>query len=401
MDYEQQKTQLQAMLDKVTDSVKATAEKSDKELKNFGVMAAETKATADKLLTEQSELRNRMSALEQSITAKSGDERAVYQTAGERVTNSDEFAAFAGGRNAARMTVSLGGGMGVFNTVDANAVTSIGTGGTSIAGADPQGIKGKGECRLSVRDLLMKGRVSSGAIEFVRNTTFTNNADGWRENPTNPKPQSALGFQLITAPVVTIAHYISASKQVLADVAQMQSFIDGKLRYGLAEQEEAQLLKGGGASLQELAGLYANATSFSRPTGMPNTGSTLLDTLRSAILQAELACYYADGIVLSTHDWARLEVLKDNDGRYIMGNPFGAFAPTVWGRTTISSKALDAGEWLVGAFGNEAQLFDREDASVTIGLEDGDNLRRNMVTLLAEQREVLAIYQTAAFIKNA
>jgi hypothetical protein len=44
-----------------------------------------------------------------------------------------------------------------------------------------------------------------------------------------------------------------------------------------------------------------------------------------------------------------------------------------------------------------AELWDREDASVEVGL-NADNFVKNMVTLLAEERLALTIYRAAGLI---
>ena len=402
--FETQRQQLQNMLDKVTDQVKASAEAAHKEVKNVGDLAEASKRSVDELLIAQGELKNRVQSMEQAFAAADeGKAKIQHTSAGAIVVNSEELEAFAGGRGGkSSVTVSLNGGFSVFNAADANAITSATTNGKTIYAPDRDNtIRGLGQCRLTVRDLLNKGRTGSGAYEFVKEAVFTNNAASVKENPTNDKPQSKSTFTLVNEPVVTIAHWMRASKQILSDAPALQSFIDGKLRYGLAVVEETQLLKGTGATYQQLNGLYTQATAFVPASGAAPSGWQLIDTLRMALLQSELACYQADGIVMSPQDWAGIELLKDGEYRYLVGNPFGSMTPVIWGRSVVTSKALAAGEWLVGAFGEQAQLLDREDATVTISLEDRDNFVRNMVTILAEQREVLAVYQPAAFIKNA
>ena len=44
------------------------------------------------------------------------------------------------------------------------------------------------------------------------------------------------------------------------------------------------------------------------------------------------------------------------------------------------------------------QIFDRDDASVTISTEDRDNFVTNRVTLLAEERLALAVYRPESFV---
>jgi HK97 family phage major capsid protein len=61
---------------------------------------------------------------------------------------------------------------------------------------------------------------------------------------------------------------------------------------------------------------------------------------------------------------------------------------------------MTSGAFLTGAFQGGAQLFDRWDARVEISTEDSTNFRQNLVTILAEERLALAVYNTLAFVKG-
>jgi hypothetical protein len=47
----------------------------------------------------------------------------------------------------------------------------------------------------------------------------------------------------------------------------------------------------------------------------------MIDQLRLAMLQASLAEFPADGMILHPTDWARIELLKDGEDRYLWSNP--------------------------------------------------------------------------------
>jgi HK97 family phage major capsid protein len=67
----------------------------------------------------------------------------------------------------------------------------------------------------------------------VKETGFTNAAATVSESSGAAKPQTNIQFDLVNSAVTTIAHYVRATKQILDDVPQLQSYIDGRLRYGL------------------------------------------------------------------------------------------------------------------------------------------------------------------------
>jgi HK97 family phage major capsid protein len=240
----------------------------------------------------------------------------------------------------------------------------------------------------------MPGRTSSNAIEYVKETGFQNMAAPVAELA--PKPQSDLSFDLLTTPVRTIAHWFHASKQVLDDIPLLQSYIDGRARYGLALVEEAQILAGDGTG-QNLLGLIPQATTFDFAT-YAKTGDTKIDRIRRAILQVRVALYRATAVVMNPIDWADIETLKDENGNYVVGDPRGAVEKRLWGLPVVDSDAIAAGKFLVGAFNMAAQIFDREDANVQVSTEDRDNFIKNAVTIRAEERLALAVTRPESFV---
>ncbi|KAG0741272.1 hypothetical protein G6F24_016762 [Rhizopus arrhizus] len=144
-----------------------------------------------------------------------------------------------------------------------------------------------------------------------------------------------------------------ASKQVLADIPLLQSYIDGRLRYGLQYVEEQQILAGDGTG-QNLLGLIPQATDFD--DDLRETGDTKIKTLRRAILQVRLAEYRASGIVLNPIAWADIELETDSNGRYIWVNVVEGGQPRMWRLPVVETTAMPAGSFLVGAFDRAAQV---------------------------------------------
>lgn len=371
------------------DEVKKLGETTQAEIKNLGKVSGETKEAADKALVMHGELSKRMTDLEQKmVRAAAGPER--QKTLGDIVVNSDEVKALLQSKSGkARVNVKA-----IISALTTDADGSV---GDAIAPVRLPGIITAPERRMTVRDLLTPGRTSSPSIQYVKETGFTNLAATVSETSAPTKPQSEIKFDIVNTAVTTIAHWVLATKQILDDVPQLQSYIDGRLRYGLAYAEELQLLLGSGGGT-DLNGIYTQATAYSAPITVVD--ETDLDTIRLAMLQAFLAEYPPTGIVLNPKDWARIELLKDDLGRYIIGVPQGVANRTLWGLPVVETQALTQDKFLVGAFKLGAQIFDREDANVLISTEDSDNFRKNLVTILAEERLGLAVYRPQAFIKG-
>jgi len=249
---------------------------------------------------------------------------------------------------------------------------------------------------LSIRNLLDVGRTNSNLIEWVQEDVYTSNADVVSEGTL--KPESSITYDRKTTPVVTIAHWIRATKQILADFPQLASLINGRLRWGLKIKEEDQLLFGDGTA-GNLLGLVPQATAYN--TALNGANDTMIDTIRHAILQVRLAFYPASGVVLSPVDWHFMELTKDNENRYIMASPTSRLSPMIWGLPIVESDGMHNGDFLVGAFRLAATLLDREDAAILVSTEDQDNFVKNLVTILCEERLALLVTRPKAFVFGA
>lgn len=375
--------------------VKGIAEKAIAEAEKGVPMTATAKELADQALTGLNETKTRLDELEQKAARRGGHAEPEQKSIGQQYVESDEYKAAFG--NGARAGQNVG--------IEVKAITSLSTNADGSAGDMVQVQRVQSpmtmlpDRQLTVRALIAAGQTSSSAIEYVQETGFTNNAGMVAEGTL--KPESSLKLDLKNAPVRKIAHWFLASAEILSDAPGLRSMIDNRLRYGLAFVEDVQLLKGDGTG-QNLTGIKPQASDYAVPTGLTGFATpSMIDKLRIAQLQVALALYPADGQVLHPIDWAIIEMMKDGEGRYLIGNPQGTIAPTLWGLPVVPSMAQTVGEFTVGAWKMGAQLFDREQSGVLVSTEDGDNFRKNMVTILAEERLALTVYRPEAFVDGA
>lgn len=382
---------INASLKEVGDQLKAHAETAAKNEK----LSAEARAKVDELLNKQGELQANLQQVEQIVAKLEGNGAGgdvQHMSLGQQFIASDDVKAFLG-KTTPRGRVDM--------TVNA-AITSVttdtdGAAGDLVTTTRLPGILALPQRRLTVRDLLSQGRMDGNALEYVKETGFTNNAGMVAEG--EKKPESTMKFDLVSTTAKVIAHYVKASRQILSDASQLASLIDQRLRYGLAFKEEEQLLNGDGTG-QNLLGIIPQATAFAAPFDPAGT-ETNIDNIRLALLQAELAEYPATGVVMHPTEWARIELLKDTTGRYIIGNPQGTIGATLWSRPVVTTQAIGADKFLAGAFKLGAQIFDRWQARVEVATENEDDFVKNMVTVLAEERLALAVYRPEAFIYGA
>ncbi len=382
--------QLSRELKAATDKVKEFAEDAKGRLEKGEQLSNAAKQSADEALVKFNELSATMTEIEQKLARRGGGEgENDRKSVGRLFTESEDVKSFME-RAPSKGSVQFGTKALITSlTTDAN-----GSAGDLIIPDRQDGIVAPPERRMTVRDLLTPGRTASNSIQYVQETGFVNAAATVAEG--GLKPQSDIKFDLLTKPVATIAHWVQASKQILADAPMLESYVDGRLRYGLAYAEELQLLKGDGTG-SNLLGMIPQAVAYNPPLEVP-ADATMIDMLRYAMLQAVLAEYPATGHVLNPIDWARIETLKDTIGGYIIGDPADGAAPRLWRLPVVETPAMTVDKFLTGAFKLAAQVFDREDANVALSTDDRDNFVRNLVTILAEERLGLAVYRPEALV---
>lgn len=384
--------EIKAALDQISADVKAAGAQALAEAKKAGDMSAESKEKIDQMLAKQGELQARLLEVEQKAARQPGEEDEAPRSAGEMVVASEAIKQWiASGGPSQRTSCVI--------QIPRAAITSTDTANTTTVGVAPDrqsGVIPGTERRLTVRDLIAPGTTDSDAIQYVRETGYTNNAAPVSEG--DKKPESTLTYEMVQTAVTTIAHFFKASKQILADFKALQSQINARGMYGLKLAEENQLLKGSGVGIN-LNGIYTQATAYSAPIALGGS-VTMIDTIRLMLLQAELAEYPSTGIVLHPSDWAKIELTKDTTRQYIFANPRAMSSPSLWGLPVVSTQAMTVDTALVGAFRLGAQIFDRETANVVIATQNEDDFVKNMLTIRIEERLALAVYRPEAFIKN-
>ncbi|WP_238539143.1 phage major capsid protein [Novosphingobium sp. AP12] len=353
-------------------------------------ITTETKEKADKALVDLEAIRGEVTELSQKLAQSrrgGGDDEQLLKSLGVEVANHPDVKSYieAGCKGTVGFSVKA-------------VTTATGSGGGLIRPDRQTEIVGLQRQQMRVRDLLTPGRTDGNSIEYAYQTARTNAAAATAE--TAQKPESNYTWDVANAPVRTIAHWVPVSRQAMDDIPQLESLIDGELRYGLDDVEDAELLLGDGTG-QHINGLYTQATAYAQPAGVVVTGETRIDRLRLAILQVELADYAPDGIVLHPTSWANIELTKDAANGYIFANPQGVAGPILWGRPVVSTKRIGASNFLTGNFKLAGQIFDRMDTEVRISDQDRDNFIKNMLTVRAEKRLALVVRRPGALVKGS
>lgn len=384
---------IEAALDQISADVKKTGAEALAAAKAAGDMTAEQKEKIDGMLLKQGELQEALREVQQKQARADEAGASQIKSIGQQAIDSELVKNFQeNGRLQKGEKIHIN-----VKAITSATGTAAGNVGQAIAPdrrMEPLLIPDR---RFFLRDLIAPGQTSSNVIIYPKETGYTNAAAPVAEGAR--KPESSISMVTVTETVKKIATFMKASTEVLADLPMLRSFIDYRLRYMLRFREEAQMLMGSGVG-NNLNGIYTQATPYAAPAGA-TAPTTAIDKLRIALLQSELAEFPADGLVLNPIDWTNIELLKDTQGRYLIGNPQGTLEPRLWNRPVIATQAMTVGNFLAGAFRLGAQVFDREDAAVVIATENEDDFVNNLVTILIEERLALAVYRPEAFVKGA
>lgn len=383
-----------------TKELKTWMEKANGEIETSKKMETETKAALEKISAKATELTDKCLELERKLSDGFEKHGSIKESLGAQFIKNEEIKRVASkDQNSYKMKVESS----LIDTMEYKAaiINAQGQNQPLVPDMRVPGFIMNPNRIFTIRDLMPVGRTSSNMVQYTRELVYTNNAGPQyaspaRENVT--KNESGITFELDNAEVVTLAHWIPLSRQVLDDSPMLQSYVDGRLMYGLKLEEEDQLLNGNGVT-GNMSGILntGNNVDYNRSA----TGDTKLDTLRKSITQAFLSEYPVDTIVMNHEDWEEIELTKGTDGHYIFVNPVLGAGPQIWGRRVVPTNSIAAGTFLTGAFTMGAQIWDRMDASIKISYEDGNNFVKNMATLLAEERLALTVYRPAAFVVGA
>lgn len=265
-----------------------------------------------------------------------------------------------------------------------------------------------------IRDLLVTVPTSDGSVEIIVEKSFVNNAgpqaatgtgSGLGAGEFEKKPKSNLIYELTDVKIRTLAHWIPAARQILADAPRLRSEIDSRLIYGLMLESDNQLLFGDGSG-QNLEGIMVN--SDVSDIGALEAGLSdverqraMIRHLRRAITKCQTNEYRnVNGVVLNPEDWEDIETATGTDGHYIWASVQTGAGERIWRVPVVSTNAQNEGEFVLGDWQMGATLYDREQVSVRVSESHADFFIENAIAILAEERIGLGVHRPLAFTKG-
>lgn len=366
--------ELKNALDAHGAAIDAAITKYDGQIADAGKADAEIRAEV-KTLSEKFEASVRELAQKFDTAEAKGD---APLSAGAEFVNSEQFKALAARQvNSARIEVK--------NTVVADANTTF---------PDQQSRIIRGALLpMTIRERIPTINVTSNAVNSLRESAWTNNAAETAQAAA--KPESVITFAPYNVVIETVAHFIKVSNQLLADAPAVVSFIDTRLRDGLAQRIEKQLLIGNGTS-PNLSGL-TDAGNFTAFTA--GTGANLVESINKAKYQLWATGDAPDTVIVNPADWGTMELAREGagTGAYLYGAPGTNGGMNPFGLAVVLSNHMPAGFFLVGNLRGAATIYQRQGATVEMGFVN-DDFTKNLVTIRAEERLGLAVDRPAEIL---
>lgn len=369
---------LLAAVEAVEKKLEANATKAEGEAKANGKASSDTLAALETLGLKQLELADEIVQLKQRGLPGQASQ-TKEDSVGEQFVKSEGYKTFQNGNtNRVRLEVK-------------NTVTNP-IGNTF---SDRAGFVGGAFRSLTLESLLTSLSTNSNAVDYVRENVFTNSAAETAEGA--QKPESALTTTLVSEPVSTVAHWIKISKQLAADNSALAAYINTRMIYGVNLRVENQIIAGNGTA-PNMSGLTktGNFTAHGYTAATLGAVNARLELIRRMIGDAWAADYPADTIILNPVDWALIDLLKDSQNRYLVGDPASMTTPMLWGLNVVVSNAMTVDTVIVAALGQAATFYNREGVTVELSDSDSDNFTKNLITVRAERRCMLAVERPAA-----
>lgn len=260
---------------------------------------------------------------------------------------------------------------------------------------------------LRMRELIPVVPTTESSFEYVEETGFaaTGSASGTQTHGAAAAtaegaalPEAQMEFDLRTANVRTLGHWLPMSRQLMNDDPALRTRVDRRLVYGVSFVEDSQIIYGDGTG-SNLTGIATNANVQTYVESTDGAvGDTKIDSLRKAMTLSYVAEYFPTGLVLNPSDWQEIQLIKGTDGHYVWLSVGQGTDEVFFRLPVVVTNAINVGDALVGAFSLGATLYDREDANIRVAEQHEDFAVKGMVALIGEERVALVNERPQAFV---
>ncbi len=243
---------------------------------------------------------------------------------------------------------------------------------------------------IQALDLIPMGNTDSASIVYMEETLRTHAAAERFEGVVTAEDAYELTER--SSPVRKITTSIPVTDEQLEDEAQVASYLDQRLRFGLRQRLDTQVTTGNGTppnlrGLLNVAGIQTQARGTDPAFDAIHRAMTLVQVTGRAI---------PGGILMHPNDWQDIRLTRTADGIYILGNPAIAGPTTLFGVPVAQGDVITENTALVGDFQNFSQIFEKRGISIEIGFINTD-FTLGQKRMRADFRVAFVVFRPSAF----
>jgi len=244
---------------------------------------------------------------------------------------------------------------------------------------------------VQLLDIIPLGQTNSEKIVYMEETTRTHAAAEKAEGVAFAESTFALTER--ESSVRKITDSVPVTDEQLEDVAQAESYLNGRLIFGLRQRLDTQSLIGNGTP--------PNLRGIKNTSGI-QTHPKAADEIEAAFFKA-MTLVRVTGRAIPTHhlmhptDWQTVRLRTTADGIYLWGPPSEAGPERMWGLPVVQEDIDSAGTGYVGSFQPAwISLFEKRGVDIQVGYV-GDQFKEGKRTIRGDMRFALVVFRPAAF----
>jgi HK97 family phage major capsid protein len=323
-------------------------------------------------------------------------DNAETRTAGAVFTASAEYEASIASAGGRRQHVERG--VEVRNLLTGTVAGQTGSNAFAPVGSPflaPQGVRMRA---FRLRDFIPSQSTGLNNIPYIQEVLAVDNeTDATSVGEASAKPEVEMLFTQVDAAVRKIAAWIQVTEEAYADAPTLRGYVDTRLAYMLAVEEEAQVLAGNGTA-PNISGL----TDQTDVQTQAAVADDMVATVGLAIAKVEEVDGMPDAVGINpTTYWTGV---IERHSTFVDGGaggqvlPYGSPPNTILGLPVFRSRVFSANKGMVGDFARGAMIFDRLQTTIKTSDSHASNFVSNILVVLAEERLALAVHRPDFFV---
>lgn len=244
-----------------------------------------------------------------------------------------------------------------------------------------------------IRDYMTITPVSTDVLRYVSEGSYTDNMDTRAEN--SAFAQSEFALQSNDETMRKIGTYLTLSREMLADATFLNSYLQTRVMSKLLKDEDDQILNGSGVA-PNLNGLTNAAQAY--VDNIADSNVQRIDVLAAAATGAIVDNYVPNVALVHPNDYQKIILTKDGNQQYMTDTVLSGRPVVINGARLVKNTAVTEGEFLVGDLRTACTLAVRSGIEFRFTDSHASEFIADMVTVVAEERVGLPVYQSKAIV---